>query len=57
VPSGVKMELGPWLMTFVTILDSEAPNELSSFTEDKDAICQRDRSNYWRIKAIAAKIT
>lgn len=57
MPSGVKMELGPWLMTFVTILDSEAPNELSSFTEDKDAICQRDRSNYWRIKAIAAKIT
>lgn len=49
--------LDPWMTFFKTLLDMQVPEELTIFNEDKDIIEQRDKSIYWKIKGIAAKIS
>ena len=49
--------LDPWVMFFKTILDMECPADLSVNTDDQDEICRRDKSIFWKIKGITAKIT
>jgi hypothetical protein len=49
--------LDPWVMFFKTILDMECPMELCSPTDNVDEIQRRDKSIFWKIKGITAKIT
>ena len=39
------------------MLDNPMPAELETPVEDMDEIAKRDKSVYWKIKAISAKIT
>jgi hypothetical protein len=40
-----------------TIMEMEAPEKLSSFTEERDVIRERDEHLFWRIKVVATKFT
>ncbi len=42
---------------FKTLLDNPVPPELESPVEDMDEISERDKSIFWKIKAVSAKIT
>jgi hypothetical protein len=49
--------LDPWIMFFKTILDMECPESLKTPTESTVEIQARDKSIFWKIKGITAKIT
>lgn len=49
--------LVPWMQFFKQILDLAVPAELSSITEDKDVIAERDQHMLWKIKAVIGRIT
>lgn len=49
--------LDPWILFFKTILDMECPPALESSTDQTEEIQRRDKSIFWKIKGITAKIT
>jgi len=49
--------LDPWMGLFRTILDMPCPDDLIKPTEETQEIVARDKSIYWKIKSIVAKIT
>lgn len=53
----VDNNLDPWIHFFKTILDMPCPKDLAEPTLDTNEIQRRDKSIFWKIKGIAAKIT
>ena len=53
----IQNNLDPWILFFKTILDMPCPKGLQDPTSDTNVIQSRDKSIYWKIKGIAAKIT
>ena len=49
--------LDPWIQFFKTILDLPCPPSLGSKITNTDEIVARDKSIFWKIKGIVAKIT
>ena len=49
--------LDPWILFFKTILDMECPPALEISTEDTEEIHRRNKTIFWKIKGITAKIT
>ena len=49
--------LNPWFALFKDILDMPCPPDLSTPTEETDEINRRDKSIFWKIKSLTAKIT
>jgi hypothetical protein len=49
--------LDPWILFFKTILDMPCSPALSSVTDSTLEIQRRDKSIFWKIKGITAKIT
>ena len=50
--------LDSWMQFFKTILDLNDPsNVLEGETENTDEIERRDKTIYWKIKGLVAKIT
>lgn len=47
----------PWMQCLYKVLLMPIPDELVGLTEDVDEIMQRNRSVFWKIKGLAAKIT
>lgn len=43
--------LQPWMQMFKILLDMPPPEDLESPTEDVDIIADRDKSNFWKLKA------
>jgi hypothetical protein len=49
--------LDPWIMFLKTIMDMPCPDDLCAPTSDTAETVARDKSIFWKIKGIAAKIT
>lgn len=49
--------LDPWVEYFKTLLDMAVPENLATRTEDTNTVTQMEKTVFWKIKAIAAKIT
>mmetsp|Transcript_29520 Transcript_29520/g.44887 ORF Transcript_29520/g.44887 Transcript_29520/m.44887 type:complete len:666 (+) Transcript_29520:641-2638(+) len=47
----------PWILFFKTILDMECPADLSSATSASIEVQRRDKTIFWKIKGLTAKIT
>ena len=49
--------LDPWIMFYKTIMDMQCPEDLCAPVTETSEIVARDKSIFWKIKGITAKIT